>query len=140
LALKLQIVDVRAADEIDQAFATIMNQRPAALLVGATITFFRQRDKIVGLAARYRLPAMYESRPFVELGGLVSFGTSSTEYGRLARRNIALIDMILKGAKPADLPIEEPTKFELVINLKTAKALGLTIPPSVLARADQIIE
>ena len=95
------------------------------------------RPQVIALAAHYRLPAIYERREFVEGGGLLS-------YGQVFRENLeraaALVDKILKGAKPADLPVEQPTRFELVVNLKTAKALGLTVPPSVLARADEVIE
>jgi putative ABC transport system substrate-binding protein len=98
--------------------------------------FTRERSRIVGLAARHRLPAVYETRGFADAGGLMSLEASWDE---LTRRNVALVDKVLKGAKPADLPIEGPTKFEMVINLKTTKALGLTIPPAVLARADEAI-
>jgi ABC-type uncharacterized transport system substrate-binding protein len=137
LAMKLQIVEARTPNEIDHAFSATVSQRPAALLVDPNVMFYRQRSQIVGLAARHRLPAIYESRPFADAGGLMSFGAS---FGDLTRREAALVDKVLKGAKPADLPIEGPTKFALVINLKTAKALGLTIPPSVLARSDDVIE
>ena len=99
--------------------------------------FVTHLTRIVELAAKNRLPAMYGYREFVEAGGLLTYGPSSHE---LFRRAAYFVDRILKGAKPADLPVEQPTKFELIINLKTAKALGLTIPPSVLARADEIIE
>jgi ABC-type uncharacterized transport system substrate-binding protein len=132
-----QIVEARTPNEIDHAFSATVSQRPAALLVDPNVMFYRQRSQIVGLAARHRLPAIYESRPFADAGGLMSFGAS---FGDLTRREAALVDKVLKGAKPADLPIEGPTKFALVINLKTAKALGLTIPPSVLARSDDVIE
>jgi putative ABC transport system substrate-binding protein len=99
--------------------------------------FFNQREKIVKLASRDRIPGIYEFRDFVEIGGRMSYGTNIGHmYGRLA----FYMDKILKGAKPADLPVEQPTRFDLVINLKTAKALRLTIPPAVLARADEIIE
>ena len=98
---------------------------------------FTERRRIVELATKQRLPSMSQDRAFVELGGLLSYGANITE---LSRRGAAYVDKILKGARPADLPVEQPTKFELVINLKTAKALGLTIPPSLLARADQVIE
>ena len=96
-----------------------------------------QRNAIVELAAQHRLPAMYETRPFVEVGGLVAYGPDAVA---MLRRAANYVDKILKGAKPADLPVEQPTKFELVINLKTAKALGLSIPQSLLLRADEVIQ
>jgi putative ABC transport system substrate-binding protein len=99
--------------------------------------FASRIPQMVVLAAQHRLPAMYEHRAFVEAGGLMSYGP---DHGDMSRRLAVYVDKILKGAKPADLPIEQPTQLELVINLKTAKALGLTIPPSLLARADQVIE
>jgi putative ABC transport system substrate-binding protein len=98
---------------------------------------YLQRQQIAELAAKSRLPAMYGVRPHVEAGGLMSYGA---DFLHIFRRGAVFVDKILKGAKPADLPVEQPTKFELVINLKTAKALGLTIPPSILARADEVIQ
>ena len=99
--------------------------------------FFAERRRLAELAARHRLPAVYETRDFVDAGGLMSYGPSFPD---MWRRAATYVDKILKGAKPGDLPMEQPTKFEFVINLKAAKALGLTIPPSVLARADQVIQ
>jgi putative ABC transport system substrate-binding protein len=99
--------------------------------------FFRERRRLVDLAAKNRLPTVFPYREFVDDGGLMAYGPDLAD---LSRRGATYVDKILKGAKPGDLPVEQPTKFELVINLKTAKALGLTIPPSLLARADQVIE
>jgi putative ABC transport system substrate-binding protein len=99
--------------------------------------FFIERRRVIDLADKHRLPSIYVAREFVEPGGLISYGASIAD---LFRRTATFVDKILKGAKPADLPVEQPTKFELVINLKTAKALGLTIPPALLGRADEIIQ
>jgi ABC-type uncharacterized transport system substrate-binding protein len=136
LGVKLIVVQVRDSD-YDHAFATIAADRPDALFVGANAQFFLDRNRIIELAAKHRLPAIYEWPEQVEDGGLMAYGTS---LAALSRRAAVYVDRIFKGAKPADLPIEQPTKFELVFNLKTAKALGLTIPPSLLQRADQVIE
>ena len=119
------------------AFARSEEAHADALLVAANPFFNAQRDRLVALAARHRLPALYEFRDFVEAEGLICYGADNKE---IYRRVATYVDRILKGAKPADLPVEQPTKFELVINLRTAKALGLTIRPSLLARADQVIE
>ncbi len=115
----------------------MLSERADAVLVFPSSMFFVERRRIVDLAAKHRLPSMSVAREFVELGGLIAYGASITDS---IRRAAIYVDKILRGAKPADLPVEQPTKFELVINLKTAKALGLTIPQSVLVRADQIIE
>jgi putative ABC transport system substrate-binding protein len=127
-----------------EAFATITRQRAGAIYVVETGLNWAQRDIIVAFAADKRLPAIYGWREFVEAGGLMSYGPDITNFYRRAavfyRRAAVYLDKILKGVRPADLPVEQPTTFELVINLKIAKALGLTIPPSLLARADQIIE
>jgi putative ABC transport system substrate-binding protein len=137
--MRLQPLEARSPGEIDSAFAAMTRKRAGALLVLLDPTLARapQRERIAELAARSRLPAMYALRLHVEAGGLMAYGADVFD---LYRRCGVYVDKILKGAKPGDLPIEQPTKFDLVINLKTAKALGLTIPPSVLARADQVIE
>jgi putative ABC transport system substrate-binding protein len=137
LGVQLQLVEVRGADEFDRAFSTITRERAEALVVFPSTMLFNERKRIVSLATKQRLPSMFAAREFVEVGGLMSYGASITD---LIRRSATFVDKILKGAKPADLPIEQPTKFELVINLKTAKALGLTIPPSLLGRADEVIQ
>ena len=137
LGLQLRLATARDPDELGRAFATIANERADALFVFPSTMLFTERRRIVELATKQRLPSMSQDRVFVELGGLLSYGANITE---LSRRGAAYVDKILKGARPADLPVEQPTKFELVINLKTAKALGLTIPPSLLARADEVIQ
>jgi putative ABC transport system substrate-binding protein len=137
LRLRLYVLNVRDSNGFDQAFAVLKRDRAEALLVSADPMFFNQREKVVSLVTRDRVPAIYEFREFVALGGLMSYGTS---IGDMYRRLASYVDKILKGAKPGDLPVEQPTKFELVINLKTAKALGLTVPPTLLARADEVIE
>ena len=119
------------------AFAGIVRERPDALLVAASTSNFPHRRLIVDFATKMRLPGMYPTREFVEAGGLMSYGANISD---LYRRAATYVDKILKGAKPAELPVEQPTKFELVINLKTARALGLTIPNSVLIRADEVIQ
>jgi putative ABC transport system substrate-binding protein len=130
-------VAVRGPDEFDIAFSTMLRERPEALLVLPSTMLFAEGKRIVDLAAKHRLPSMFNAREFVEFGGLMAYGASLSD---LNRRAATYVDKILKGAKPADLPVEQPTKFEFVINLKTAKALGLRIPQSLLGRADQIIE
>ncbi len=138
LGVRLRPLEVRVPGDFEGTFETAIRGRASALIALEDPLFFRERTRIVGLAAKSRLPVMYGgSREWVEAGGLMSYGTSLPYQ---FRRAATYVDKILKGAKPADLPIEQPTKFELVINLKTAKALGLTIPPSLLARADQVIE
>jgi len=137
LRVKLQVLDVRERQKIDDAFVAMTRERVGALLVMSEPMFYAQRERIVDLAARTRLPAIYEWRDFAESGGLMSYGASITD---MYRRLASYVDKILNGAKPGDLPVEQPTKFELVINLKTAKVLGLTIPPSLILRADQVIE
>src|SRR5262245_16216367 len=137
LGVQIQLVEVEDPAELDHAFLAMTRVRAGALLVLPDATFRQQRTRLLDLAAKYRLPAMYWSKEFVEAGGFMAYGASVPD---LCRRAAIYVDKILKGAKPADLPVEQPTKFELVINLKTAKALHLTIPPSVLLRADQVIE
>jgi putative ABC transport system substrate-binding protein len=137
LGLRLHSVEARNREELEQGLADMKQGRPSALLMTADGLHQRYIGRIVAFTSETRLPAMYQLREAVDLGGLMSYGASLSD---LSRRAATFIDKILKGAKPADLPVEQPTKFELVINLKTAKALGLTIPPSVLARADEIIE
>jgi putative ABC transport system substrate-binding protein len=128
---------VTGPNDIDRAFIGMGNHRPGGLLVLGDYLLGTHRRQVVGLAKKYQIPAIYTVRENVDAGGLMSYGTNFPE---LWRRAASYVDRIFKGAKPGDLPIEQPTKFELVINLKTAKALGLTIPPSVLLRADQVIE
>jgi putative ABC transport system substrate-binding protein len=137
LRLQLQHLPVRGPNEFDGAFGALKEESADALLVVADSLFNLHRARLADLAARNRLPSMYGFREFVEAGGLMSYGPSVSA---VFRRAATYVDKILKGAKPADLPVEQPTTFELVINLKTAKALGLTIPPSLLQRADQVIE
>ena len=133
----LQYLDVKGANDIETAFRAATRERAEAVLVLASPVTISRQAQIVEHAAKSRLPAIYSRREAVEEGGLVSYGVSFPD---LDRRAATYVDKILKGSKPADLPVEQPTKFELVINLKTAKALGLTIPQSVLLRADQVIE
>jgi putative ABC transport system substrate-binding protein len=137
LGVKLLIRDIRTPDDLPVAFDTGAKERADGLLTTVEAIFVTHRARVIDLAARHRLPAMYPSRTFVDAGGLMNYGVNFPSFWIGAA---TFVDKILKGAKPGDLPIEQPTKFELVINLKTAKALGLTIPPSVLARADEVIE
>ena len=138
LGLTVQPWEVRAADDFEKVFAALNKQRPDGLYVSAGGPLMRANQKrIAGFALKSRLPSMYSSRETVDAGGLMSYGADLADsYRRVAY----YVDRILKGAKPADLPVEQPTKFELVINLKTAKQIGLTIPPNVLARADRVIK
>ena len=135
--LQLRILKAGTEGEIDAAFANLVELQTGALLVGTDPFFSSQRDQLVALAARHAVPAIYEWREFAVAGGLISYGPSPTgvfrQVGIYAGR-------ILKGAKPADLPVQQPTRFELVVNLNTAKALGLTVPPSILARSDEVID
>jgi putative ABC transport system substrate-binding protein len=135
--VQLQVQETRSLGEIENAFAAIARERAAAVIIFPSTLLFAQRAYIAQLAARQHLPTSGWSRELPQAGCLMSYGADQTD---LARRAAYFVDKILKGTKPADLPVEQPTKFELVINLKTAKALGLTIPPSLLLRADQVIE
>ena len=137
LGVRLQVVEARGPADIDRAFAKMTRARAGALAVLPSAMLFTERRRLVDLADKNRLPAVYAQREFVEAGGLMSYGPNLAD---LFRRAATYVDKILKGAKPADLPVEQPTKFDLVINLKTATALGLTIPPSLLRRGDEIIQ
>ncbi len=137
LGVRLQVVEARRSEDIDRAFSDMTKAGAGALTVMATPLFDAERRRLVDLAAKNRLPTVYSTRSYVEAGGLMSYGPDMAD---LFRRAATYVDKILKGARPSDLPVEQPTKFELVINLKTAKALGLTIPPSLLGRGDQVIE
>lgn len=137
LGMKMLSLGVRNREEIDAAFATMLTEKPEALLVLADRLFLHHRQPIMDFAAKNRLPGVHAYRELVEAGGLMSYGPS---YSGMHRRAAWYVDRILRGAKPADLPVEGPALFELVINLKAAEALGLTLPPSVLARATDVIE
>jgi putative ABC transport system substrate-binding protein len=136
LKLTVQSWEVRAADDFEKVFAALSRQRPDGSYVGGGPLMFANRKRIAALALKSQLPSMYVRREFVEAGGLMYYGADLVDsYRRVAY----FVDRILRGAKPADLPVEQPTKFELVINLKTAKQIGVTIPPDLLARATRII-
>jgi len=140
LGLKLQDLAVRDLHELDSVFAAMSKERGGSLFVNTEPLFYNNRAdrrRITELAAKYRLPAIYLWRAFVDAGGLMSYGPNPSD---LWRRAASYVDKILKGARPADLPVEQPTTFELVINVKTAKALGLTIPPSLLLQAAHVVE
>jgi putative tryptophan/tyrosine transport system substrate-binding protein len=138
LGLRLQSAEVFRAEELDRAFSAITKGRAQALIVpGVNPLAFANRDRIASFAQTNRLPSMYGQREFVDAGGLMYYGHSAPD---MFRRAATYVDKILKGRKPADLPVEQPMKFELIINLKAAKQIGLTIPPNVLARADKIIK
>lgn len=137
LGIKLQPLEVRKSEDLDSAFASVAKQKPDALLILADRVFLHSRKRIMAFAIQQRLPSVNAYRELVEAGGLMSYGPS---YEDMHRRAAGYVDKILKGAKPADLPIEQPTKFTLLISLKAAKALGLDVPPALLARAEEVIE
>ena len=137
LGVHLRLVAVHFPDDLDRAFSTIAGERVDALLIFPSPMLFNQRKRIVDLAAEHRLPIMAMGKEFVQLGGFMSYGADSIDFNR---RCVAYVDKILQGAKPADLPVEQPTKCELFINLKTAKTLGIEIAPSLLAPADEVID
>jgi putative ABC transport system substrate-binding protein len=137
LRVQLQAVVARTGADLESAFSAMAREHAHAVMVLSFGPYTAARQFLAELAIKYRLPTMFAVRDHVEAGGLMSYGP---DYSELVRRGAVYVDKILRGAKPADLPVEQPTKFELVINLKTAKALGLTIPPSVLGRADYVIE
>jgi len=137
LGLEVHLVNASTEGEVDAAFAKLAQQRAGALFVGTGEFFTKRSEQIVALAARYALPAIYQYRLFALAGGLATYGTSLTDSYRQAG---VYTGRVLKGEKPADMPVWQPAKFELVLNLKTAKVLGLTIPPGVLAIADEVIE
>ena len=137
IGVQLHFVEARGPADFDRVFSDMIRARAGALTVLTSAMLFEERKRLVDLVAKNRLPAVYPWREFVDAGGLMAYGPDLAD---LFRRAATYVDKILKGAKPGDLPVEQPTKFELVINLKTAKALGLTIPPSLLQRADQVIE
>ena len=137
LGVRLQFVEARVPADFDRAFSDMTRARAGALTMLPSNLFLREHRRLVDLAAKNRLPAVYGSREFVDAGGLMSYGANQVY---LYRSAATYVDKILKGAKPGDLPVEQSSKFELVINLKTAKALGLTVPPSLLQRADEVIQ
>ena len=137
LGVTVQLVEIRGPEDFESAFSAAIRQRIQAVMVTPNSSYIPYRQRIVSLAAKHRLPVMYGWRDFPEAGGLMAYGTDFLD---LFWRAATYVDKILKGAKPADLPVEQPTKFELVINLKAAKQIGLTIPPNVLARADKVIK
>ena len=137
LGVKLQYLNAHAPEDIDRVFKAALMERAEAMLVQANRAFYSQRDRVIELSAKNRLPTMYAQVEFVDAGGLIGYAANVSD---MYRRAAYYVDRILKGAAPADLPVEQPTTFELVLNMKTARALGLTIPPSVMVRATRVIE
>ena len=137
LGIKLEVVKASTENEIDAAFSIVMRERAQALMVMNDAFLQLRRSQITGLCTRHGLPAIYPWREYVEAGGLISYGASIRE---TYRQNGIYVGQILRGARPADLPVQQPTKFEMVVNLTTAKIIGLEIPPSLLIRADEVIE
>ena len=137
LGIRPQILEARSLDDLEDAFRAATKEQANALIVLADALFFAQRGRLGNLGIKHRLPAMFDDAQSVDAGGLVSYGASLTD---LFRRAAGYVDKILKGARPADIPVEQPMKFELIVNLKTAKQIGLTIPPNVLVRADKVIK
>jgi putative ABC transport system substrate-binding protein len=137
MGLQIQVLEASTSSEINVAFATFLRERPDALFVGSDIFFLSRRLQLAHLATRHALPAIYSASQYAEAGGLISYGTNITDAWRQLG---AYAGRILKGAKPADLPVEQLSKFELVINAETARMLGLTVPPSLLSIADNVIE
>jgi ABC-type uncharacterized transport system substrate-binding protein len=137
LDVSLRYVEVRRVDDFDGAFKTLDTMRPSGVVVATTLLVHQRRDDILAFMVKHRLPAFYAGRPFVDAGGLGSYSPQLADH---YRRVATFVDRILKGARPGELPIEQPTKYELVINMKTAKALGLTIPQTLLLRADHVIQ
>jgi putative ABC transport system substrate-binding protein len=137
LGLRLHSFEVRRSAEFAQAFAAMTSAHAEALVVISNALFFSHRDQLAALAVHHRLPAIFHSREYAEAGGLMAYGASGED---LYRRAATYVDKLLKGAKPADLPVEQPTRFELVLNVKTAQALGLTLPPTLLFQADEVIK
>lgn len=137
LRIRLHFADVQSADELEPAFARIRAEGADALVVFPSPLLFFERKRIVGLVTKHRLPAMFNNSQAVEIGGLIGYGASLRDLGR---QTASYVDRILKGTKPLDLPVQQPTKFELVVNLRSAKALGITVPKSILLRADRVIE
>jgi putative ABC transport system substrate-binding protein len=136
LSVQLQSLEVAGPDDFDPAFSAMRREDAGALVLISNSLLFTHRQRLVDLARQHRLPAMFEFREYAEAGGLITYGANLDD---LSRRAATYVDKILKGAKPADLPVEQPMKFELVINLKTAEALGITIPPTLLFQADAVL-